>query len=259
MTDLRIDINFDEVLTKYADKQKSVFEDLRMGVKSLQASVHAHVLEEANVKLHSRREQFVEALKVEQIDDNTWVMTIPAKVRWIEDGLPEGSMLPALLRSAKAKTSKDGHRYVIVPFKHNSVSRRQGSSPSAQMATKLNKMIRSELKKRGVGYQKIDRNANGSPKLGLLHSFDFGGPKKAHWTSPALDGIRIYQSEVTDKKGKKSIQRDVMTFRVASSKHFGLKWERPAMEGMGFLQSAHAFAVREWEQNILPSIIQKHQ
>lgn len=261
MTDIRIDLNFDRALQEFANRQQELMGDLIMGVRQLQSSVHAHVLEQAAEKLHSRHEMFTKALKVEQVDERTWVMTIPASVRWIEDGLEAGSMLPALLRSPKAKTAKDGHRYVIVPFRHDDPTKRRGNSDSAQLNQRLNKHLRSELKKRGIPYKKLETGPDGTPKLGRLHAFDLGGEQRGAtqynvgWSSPALDGVRIYQS--MNDKGK--VQRDIMTFRVASSKHFRLKWNRPALPGMGFLEEARRFALEEWEQRILPTILQKYR
>lgn len=263
--DIRLDLNFDRALEEFAGRQQELAKDLITGVQNLQASVHAHVLEQVNERLHSRQEMFRKALKVQQTDEHTWVMTIPAEVMWIEEGLQAGSMLPALLRSPKAKTSKKGHRYVIIPFKHGEANQRRGDSQSAKLAQRLNKHLRSELKKRGVPYKKIERGHDGTPKIGRLHAFDLGGEQRGAtkynvgWTSPALDGVRIYQSMAVDAKGKKTIQRDIVTFRIASSKHFGLKWNRPAMPGMNFLEEARKFALEEWEQRILPTILQKYR
>jgi hypothetical protein len=78
-----------------------------------------------------------------------------------------------------------------------------------------------------------------------------------------LDGVSIYQrmkknpdgSMATGRKGNPVVVRDVMTFRVASSKHMGQKWDHPGLEGKEFLDEAYSWALNHWETEILPSII----
>jgi hypothetical protein len=120
----------------------------------------------------------------------------------------------------------------------------------------------------------VERNPDGSPKTGLIHSLNLGGeqrgqtytttyknpqgqPLNAPWKSPVLDGVRIYQTATKGKGGRESVRRDIMTFRVVSSKHFGLKWNHPGLQGVKLLDEALQWAGEHWEMEILPSILEK--
>ena len=258
--DLKIEIDVDAVLRDIQADTEALAKDIHDGVRALSAMAHAHVVEEANKKLHSRQEMFTKGLRYQQIDDHTWAIVIPASILWIEDGMEAHSMLPDLLRSPKAKVAKDGSRYVVVPFKHSDPGRQRGSSPSSAFAKQLTNQVRTEMRKRGIAYQRpIERGADGKPKLGLLHAFDImNSPQRPHWTSPALQGVRVYQNLVKDKQGKETVRRDVMTFRVASSKHFGQRWEHPGLIKMGFLEEAQRWALDQWSSQMLPEILRKY-
>lgn len=258
--DLQVTIDADALLNQMSGDIQNMTKEIGAAVEKLSVITHAHILEQAAEKLHARQQMFTKALRYEKVDDHTWSVIIPQEVRWIEDGMDAHSMLPALLRSKKAKTAADGSRYVVVPFKHNDASRQRGPSQSSAFAKQLTNQIRGELRRRGIAYQKpIERDAGGKPKLGLLHSFDImNSPKRPHWTSPALQGVRVYQRMVKDAKGRESVSRDVMTFRVASSKHAGQKWEHPGLTKMGFLEEAQQWAMRTWAYEILPSLMAKY-
>lgn len=260
MAELRVDINVDQILSQAQANMQALAKDIHDGVRALSANTHAHILEQVNQRLHSRQPMFTEALRYQQVDDHTWVITVPARVRWIEDGMKAGSMLPALLKSAKAKTAKDGSRYIVVPFKRNDAVKQRGPSGASAFAKQLANQVRSEMRRRNIPYQRpIERDATGKPKLGLLHAFDImNSPRRPHWTSPALQGVRVYQRMTKGKKGEDVVSRDVMTFRVASSKHAGQKWEHPGVGPMGFLDEAQRWALNEWSFSMLPEILRKY-
>lgn len=258
--DLTVTINADQILSQMAESVTQISQDIHDGVRALSVITHAHIVEEANKKLHSRQEAFVKALKYEQIDDHTWAITVPADQRWIEDGMKAGSMLPGLLNSPKAKTAKDGSRYIVIPMKKNDAGAQRGPSQSSAFAKQLANQVRAEMRKQGIPYQRpIERDASGKPKMGLLHAFDImNSPKRPHWTSPALQGVRVYQNMTKGKRGEDVVSRDIMTFRVASSKHAGLKWEHPGLHPMHFLEEAQRWALEEWSQRMLPEILKKY-
>lgn len=258
--DLKVEINADQILNEVGANLQAMAKDIHDGVKALSANTHAHILEQSAQRLHSRQQMFNSGLQYQQLDDHTWVITVPASIRWIEDGMKAGSMLPALLRSPKAKTAKDGSRYIVVPFKHSDSNRHRGPSTASAFAKQLANQVRSEMRRRGIPYQRpVERGPDGKPKLGLLHAFDImNSPKRPHWTSPALQGVRVYQHMTKGKRGEDVVSRDVMTFRVASSKHAGQKWEHPGLQPMNFLEEAQRWALQEWGFSILPEILKKY-
>lgn len=235
----------------------------------LTAMTRAHIVEEAGKKLHTRRQMFLDGLTHFQLDDNTWVVNLDAKVKWIDDGMSAHNMIDDLLKSPKAKTAKDGSKYMVVPFQH-----KKGPTQQTAAQKTLTDTIKQELKNRKIDYGKTEMGANGSPKIGLLHSFDInhapiktanapgqgkgrvGDVMKGPTGIPLLQGIRIYQREHTNAKGDKSIKRDIMTFRVASSKQKGQgKWDHPGTEAVHLMDEAYTWAKTAWERDIVPGLV----
>lgn len=239
--------------------------------RDLALQVHGHILEEVKAKLHSTREKYEKALKVEPVGDDTWVISLDKSAVWIEDGMEEHEMIDDLLKSNKTKTAKDGSRYLAVPFQHN-----KGPTQQTQAQNDLTSTLREELKKRNIPYGKIETGADGSPRLGRLHSFDImGAPLKTQngpgmgkgpvgqvrqgpTGIPFLQNVQVYQHQIQDQQGKTKTVRQIMTFRTVSSKHKGSgRWVHPGLEAKHFFEEAERWAMDQWEQKIVPGIVMK--
>jgi hypothetical protein len=248
---------------------QAVKDQMKKAGEQLTAMTRAHIVEEANKKLHTRREMYIEGLSHFKLNDDTWVVNLDAKVRWIDDGMGAHNMLDDLLKSPKAKTAKDGSKYMVVPFRHGP----KGPTQMTPAQKNLLDTIKGELKNRGINYGKTETGSDGKPKIGLLHSFDINSkPTKTHngpgqgkgpigsvvqgpTGIPLLQGIRIYQREVKNKDGSKSVRKDIMTFRVASSKHKGQgRWDHPGVQGVRLMDEAYDWAKRTWEREIVPQL-----
>ena len=234
----------------------------------LTAATRAKITELAQSRLHSRRNMYLDGLSHFQVDDSTWVVNLDSRVRWIDDGQSEHSMLDDLLKSKKAKRAKDGSVFVVVPFQHNKV--KQDMTPAQQS---LLQTVKKELAKVGATPNKIETHSDGTPKLGLVRSLDitskpvskstlrigagrFGDPAQGPTGIPLLKGVRVYQREVTKKDGSKGVGRFVMTFRVASSKHRSQdRWRFPGIKGVGLMEEGLRWALDTWEQKIAPDVL----
>ncbi len=254
VTILNININTAELISQFEGDRNALRDHLSKSVQALAASTHAHIMDEASKKLHSRYRAFAEAMKdsFQQINDTTWAVTIPQEAMWIEDGQTPWDMTEMVNTSPKARIAKDGSKYLIIPFNHS-----KGPTYQTQSARSITDLLKRELKAKKVPYQKIEKGADGRPKTGLLHSLDLGGPKKSHWTSPALDGVRVYQKVVGQQAGQAKVQRSIMTFRIMSSKHSGEKWAHPGLQPMNFIDSAYEWAMKQWHEEIMPEILTK--
>jgi hypothetical protein len=179
------------------------------------------------------------------------------------------SMLEGLLASPKAKTSKSGDKYIIVPFDH---SPGQGPASTTPQQQDLITEIKAEMKRRNIPFGKKEIDANGNAKMGRLHSFDItkaplktvDGPGMGHGPIgdvrqgntgiPFLQGVSVYQG--MDQKGK--VKRSILTFRVASSKHKDQSlWEHPGVAPEKILDSATEWAMNEFDKEIVPLIMEK--
>lgn len=242
--------------------------------KQMATAIHGHAIELANERLKTRRKIFVDALKVFPAtdgDDSTWIVSLDAKVRWVDDGQSEHNMLDDLLSSKKAKTAKDGHKYVIVPFDHSPGKGTTGATPAQQ---DLISTIKKELKKQKIPFGKIERDPSGNPKLGLLHRLNImnqptkdaegpgmgkgpvGSVRQGPTGVPFLQGINVYQSEHTDGNGETRVKRSVMTFRVASDKHRnqGDRWDHPGTKPVSIMEDSLKWAEEQWSSQIAPAL-----
>lgn len=254
--------------------------------QDLTAQTHAHIVEQVQAKLRSTREKYLDNLAFHQVNETTWVVDLAPGAMFIEEGLPPNfDMIDALLDDSprpgnksrsdngvakgKTKTAKDGSRYRVIPFEHNKAPTRQ--TPAQ---TDLTNTIKSEMKKLGAPYGKLEKDLSGQPKLGLVRKFDImskptksldgpgqgkgpiGQVRQGPTGIPFLQGVRVYQRNVTDKKsGKASTKKFIMTFRIVSSKHKGQgRWVHPGLEGKKFFDEAFEWALKQWEEKIAPEL-----
>lgn len=245
---LKLNIDVSEIAKAFKEISLEVEQDLQKAVGNLAAMTHAKVAELASQELHSSLKTLQKSLGFEEISPGVWVVSIDEKALWIEEGIePNTDMKPGLLKNAK--TSKDGHRYKVIPFDH-------GKAPSQMnpVAQQLVSEIRRGLEKANIPFKKIEKDANGSPKMGKLHTLDLGGPIPGKGNTPALQGLNIYQS-----KGKNgNIRRDILTFRtVTDGPGSAGKWIHPGFQGKEFLDRAFSWAEEKWNNEILPDVLKK--
>ncbi len=155
-------------------------------------------------------------------------------------------------------------KYLAVPFQHN-----KNPTAQTQAQNSLTATIKAEMQKRKIPFGKIEKDDQGKPKQGLLHSFSItDSPIKTHQGSgqghgpigsvrqgptgiPFLKGVKVYQKEVVGKSGKKSIQKQIMTFRIVSSKMKGTgRWFHPGVEAKHFMDEALDWAKKEFEKTM---------
>ena len=246
---LKLNIDASKIAEQFKEFAVEVEQDLQKAVGQLAAMTHAKVVERANEELGSTRKKFMDSLGFEEIAPGVWVISIDEKGLFIEEGIEANhDMKPDLLKEG-SKTSKSGNRYKVIPFDY-------GKPPSQMTGTtqQLVNQIKQSLKQEKVSFKKIERNSDGSPKVGKLHEFNLGGPRLGKGNTPALKGLSIYQSMT--KSG--NVKRDILTFRTVSSGPASAgKWHHPGMDGKKYLDWALEQATKEWENEILPKIMDK--
>lgn len=260
-----LNLDISALLNLQKSLEPAVKDSMARAAAKLTEATKAHIIEQANTKLHTRRQKFVEALTVFPIDDKqgVWVVNLDKKARWIDDGMLEHEMIDDLLKSPKTKTSKDGSRYLSIPFDHSPGKGKTGTTPAGKT---LIDTIRSELKTRGIPFGKLEKGPDGKPLLGNLHNIDItkspvktiegpgqgkgpiGDVRQGPTGIPFLQGIRIAQHAVKDPKtGKDNVKRTITTFRTVSSKHKGTgRWVHPGLEPKHLLEEGADWAARQW-------------
>jgi hypothetical protein len=222
--------NLEEALASLNKDIKDFTEDMiqraKQGVQVLAAQTHGLVLERAQSQLKSRRSTYVKAVGIQKIsssaDDEIWSVSLERSAQWIEDGLPQRNMISKFLASPKAKTTKDGGKMLVIPFEHS-----KAPSEMSLAQSKLADLVRVGMKENG--YNKTINGPDGHPKVGRVGSFNIAnGPKSRHGTD-ILKGVTVYQRAVKTESGKTMIKKDVMTFRIVSSKQKSPMWDYPQL------------------------------
>lgn len=246
---LKFNIDAAALAKEFKELSLEVEKDLQKGIANLAAMTDAKVKEMAQEKLHSTRSKYIENLSMEEISPGIWVVSLDQPALWIEEGLKPGSdMKEGLLKDAKV--SKEGKKYKVVPFDHG-----KGPSQMTPYAKNVVDEIKKKLKQDNIPFKKIEMNEDGSPKRGLVHAKNYGGPIPGKGNTPIMDGLSIYQS--VTKTG--NVRRDIMTFRtVTNGPEQSGKWIHPGYEAQKFMDKALEWAVKEWEDKILPEILKKY-
>jgi hypothetical protein len=253
---LKITIDAANLSKQFKEFAKEVEKDIEKGVKVLAAATYAHVKDLVSngpegIKLKSSRDKFLENFVYEEVSPGLHVISVLDRAIWIEEGLPNNfDMKPGLLGGPKAKQGKNG-KYAIVPFDHS-----KGPSRSTPAAQELSGRIKKELKKEGLSIHKIEYNSDGSPRVGKLHSFNFGGEIPGKGNTRDMQRVSIYQTP--DESRKSGVKRGVFTFRtVSSGPASDGKWIHPGAEGKKYLDKAEQWAMDKFESEIFPEILRK--
>lgn len=258
-------------LVSLMDVPNAAKKALKTAADKLTAQTREHIIEEANKKLHTRRGMFIDGLSAFQESEHMWVISLDASVRWIDDGLQPHNMLEDLLKSKKAKTGKDGDRYIAIPFNH-----KKGKTEMTPAQRNLTATIKTEFSKMGIPYGKIETHKDGSPRIGVLHNVDitkvplksYDGPgqgwgpvgdvRQGPTGIPFLQGIQVRQRKALDKKGNEFVSREIVTFRMASDKMKAQpgRWDHPGTAAVPLMEEGSQWAKEQWETKIAPVIFE---
>lgn len=276
MSQLDFKVNLKEVAEKLGEVSDNIALQINEQVQNLSISTHAFVVKYANDKLTGfKRNHFLgpegKNVRWVQVSPSIWVVEIDPSVAWIEEGRGPVSMATEqwlLKPGAKGvKTAKDGSTYRVIPFKHEGGVGGKSKSDEPEIAS----MIKKALKQKSISLHRIERDADNKPKLGILHKLDinekrktypqklFSEPRnsetakqiglKSHAGHHFLNNAVVVQRESKGKGGKSKISKEVITFRVVSSKHAAEgRWMSPAVEPLNSIPEALKYAESEWER-----------
>lgn len=279
--DFHFNVNIQEVAARFNQQKDYIAGRVRSEVEKLSISTHAFVVKYAQDKLKGwMRNHFFgpENKNVRWIPaaQNIWVVEIDESVRWIEEGRSRVFM-DWLLKSPKAKTAKDGSRYLAIPM----MQARGVGGKYAGQNPEFASVIKQQLKHQGISLNRIEKNEDGTPKLGVLHRLNIstpqpGSPGFFHMVTPKkleffsqsrssavaqqiglqphsghffLSKAVVTQREVELPSGKKKISKEVVTFRTISSKHEAEgRWFYPEVKPLNSIPEAYKYALAEWEK-----------
>lgn len=274
-----VNVNSEEVAASLNADLETVQAKLKEEVKSLAIRTHFFIANKAKNELKGF---FYEAylgrqngtlgsnLRLHHISDTLHVIELDPKAAWIEDGRPATFMGDWLLNSPKAKTARDGSRYLAIPF---TLAKLKGGSPPGTIRPALETMaraalsnIRPKISATKTAYDKAGRPISG--KIAKVPMDDPGADRvsgfhsrprspemaaatglKAHEGIFYGAGAQLRQKVKTTKSGKQKVSRDIMTFRVISSKHKmeGDRWMYPEVKPFKGFEAAESWAKEQMD------------
>lgn len=286
---IKFTIDPKEVLDACRDEYENTKKQLTKSVEDLAKATQGHIMELAKQELSPalqlvfRGKENQHNIHLDTLAPGTYIITLSGSAYWIEEGIPPNTDMKTdkwLFKSKSTRVSKDGNRYLVIPFEHS-------KAPSTQTGYEknLSDRIKFELKAQNKVRQKqglppipwagIETDKEGKPREGFLHEFSFkGGKAKSSWSDDPLEKIRVYQAVERDKEGrakltksgKPKVSRSFMTFRTASENPkpnptTGVapkdKFIHPGYIAKKFMDKSAEWAEQEFYNRILPDIFTK--
>lgn len=172
-----------------------------------------------------------------------WVITLVGTMpNNYEFGMPAFDMKtvrPGWLGGAKAKTAADGHKYIVIPFRHSTTS----TSNLAYSGKAAMQDLRSELKKtvRAYGLDRAIKTATGEPVQGVAARVPTRAPVHQY-----LKGLTKIQEVKTTPDGvRKMVSSRLMTWRVMSENSAPDAWLHPGIQPANLLREVNNYVDRE--------------
>lgn len=176
----------------------------------------------------------------------TLIGRMPNNFEFGMDGFDMKAVRPGWLGGARAKTSKEGHKYVTIPFRHS-----LSSAAAIQYSGKAKRdNLRTELKNvvRAYGLDKMVRSATGqvipgpvkrAPNVPSIH--------------PYLRNLTRIQQPISGRTpgGKQRGQAQLMTWRVMSEKSPASSWIHPGITAANLMPE-----VERWIDQELDTLIE---
>lgn len=266
---LGIKANYKEIAEKLGVAEEEIANKLKGAVEALSISTHAFVVQYANEHLEGfYRSEFLgedgENVRWAKVSENMWVVEIDESVKWLEQGRPKTSMATEdwLLKPGKTKIAKDGSKYRSIPFSHK--------KDSIKTPPGMRNAIEMSLKANGINMKKIEKDADGKPKIGIVNRlkdipqlndpasnfYSFRSKERTEEEAeqlglPAYGGKHYLSGGVVVQRPSKNgkVKKEVITFRTVSSKHAAEdRWMYPEVKALNSIPAAYDYATKEWEK-----------
>ncbi len=294
MAEVKFTIDIEDIATKLDKTREVIEEKVVPALERLSISTHAFIVNKANQELdgfkrdfflgngkhgdktterssnHAGVDQSAKHVRWTQVTKGIWVVEIDEKAAWIEEGRPPTSMATEdwLLKPGKAKRAKDGSLYRSIPFKQL-----EGGKPAPNTKPAYQSLVKAAMRQQNIHQTRIEKNQDGSPKLGIIHRLNVTGPEGGWQKHPgvfskprtdqeaAMTGFKPHEgifhlkgAVVTQrmKPGKKGgagkVVKETVVFRTVSSKHqMEGRWMAPEVKPFGAIPAAHKYAQEQWE------------
>lgn len=236
-----LNINSDEIINKVNGLANDLKQDLSNAIESVAEYAYEDIKKQAKEHLGKKYHFFEENLHIDKVGDN-WVITLEGPAVFLDQGRQRAFMEYLLKGKGKA----------VIPFRHSD-SARGDSSPIKQEYAETIKRI---LKEKKIDMSKIETDSSGSPRIGVISSFNvkssFPTPRAS---TPGLYGLSVVQT----KNNKGQVSKSLITFRTITREHEAEgKWYHPAQTKMGSFEKASQKALEFWNKEVVPKILAKY-
>jgi hypothetical protein len=192
----------------------------------LPIAIEQHMRTLAQKKLNTTAENFMDAIQV-STENNLLVVTLDSD-NWLANAVETGAdpydMKEKHLKSPKAKMSKLGFKYMVIPIK---VSKNAKGSDT-QKGQDYQQLISQALSKPSFKPPKNRLGIDGS--LSTMEEVVSADPK-----TKGIYRIRTYESAASREGGGKPVNSQFIMFRVMSEKH-PEKWQHPGLRPAGIFK-----------------------
>lgn len=164
-------------------------------------------------------DQTVKHVRWNKVTDGIWVVELDENIRWLEEGREETFMGEWLLKpGAKGvKRAKDGSLYRAIPMKQT-----EGKADAKGAKAGFAELIRQQAKTQKISLTKIEKNASGEPKLGILHKLDMHSRTPQHqapdlFSKPRTQAAAEELNKALAKIGQTGLQPHGGIFKLAGA------------------------------------------
>jgi hypothetical protein len=146
------------------------------------------------------------------------------------------SVRPGWLGGRKAKTAKDGHKYITIPFRHSEFGMPYTGRAAAIAAPTLKSQLRDAV--RTYGLNRMMRLGSGRIIEGPVRRIPRGAP-----VHPYLQGLTRVQKGYSSStpRGRQRGSSQLMTWRVMSEKSPPESWRHPGLTAANILPEVERF------------------
>lgn len=238
-------------------RQTSINDFMREKITILSDLARAEIIRLAKERLHTSEREYVGGVQPVQFRGRTASIVLTGVVpNMVEQGWPAHDLRDTVLRSAKTRTSKDGHRYLSIPFRMNmpGASGRNGNvigapyeaTDRSALGDQTVQSLRAQVSRdaRALSPSVMDGR---KMKWGERLSAAQGGPllRPRHATGLYTG---MYRKE---KQYGKTKQSTYGTFRTISTNPdsiradgTGMNWSHPGIEARNLFQVANEYLAR---------------
>lgn len=230
--------------------EQDTIDTLRVAVGNIARGAHNEWIRRAQSKLNTSRDTYIRGLQQSDsfsvsptaqgdVYQVQLVGQMPNEFEFGKKSFDMKTVRPGWLGGAKARTAKDGSKYVIIPFRH-STSSTTNINYTGKAAAVNNPDLKTQLRAavKEYGLDRMQRLASGRVQEGAVAKIPNRAP-----VHPYLQGLVRIQKGLDSQTstGKQRGSSSLMTFRIMSTKSPASSWIHPGIKAANILPEIEAW------------------